>query len=100
VVDGLRGDHRFYQGGAAGRGDELAIPSGELVYAFVLKMLEVPSLQAPNGERKPKVPKREGSDGGRDVRENVIQVEIGATYRDDRAFLQVGAKTRDLTKVM
>jgi hypothetical protein len=42
VVNGLGGQNRLDEGNSTGHVDELAIPSGNLAGAFVLKVLEIP----------------------------------------------------------
>jgi hypothetical protein len=60
VVDGLGGQNRLDEGNSTGHVDELAIPSGNLAGAFVLKVLEIPSPKAPNRKGEAKVTQREG----------------------------------------
>jgi hypothetical protein len=62
--------------------------------------LEVPSPEAPNRKRKPKVPQRESSTGSRDAIKDIIKVNAITPYWNHGALGEVSAKAGHFTKAM
>jgi hypothetical protein len=62
--------------------------------------LEVPSPEAPNRKREPKVPQWESPAGSRDAVENIIEVNAITSYWNHGALGEVSAKTGHNTKAM
>jgi hypothetical protein len=91
VVDCLRGQNRPNKLDTAGHVDKLPIPCWKLPDTFILKELEVPSLEAPNRERKPKVPQGKSPTGCRDAVKDIIEVNVITSYWNNGALGEVSA---------
>ena len=74
------------------------IPGDQFSSCLVLEVLEVNFLQSPNREREAQVFDREKRPGRRDTAENAHKIQVGASNGNDRAFVEVGAKARDVSK--
>jgi hypothetical protein len=100
VVDTLRGQNGFDEFNSPGHINQLPIPSRKPPGAFVFKVLEIPSPEAPNRKWKTKVPQKEGSPSLWHALEDILKIKVVTSNRDHRAFTKIGAKAGDLAKVL
>jgi hypothetical protein len=89
MVNGLRGDDRLHQGGTAGCGDKLPIPSWQISGALILKVEEVRPFEASNRKRQSKVSKGKGRASSRDALKNVIEIQSAATDGNHTTLLKI-----------
>jgi hypothetical protein len=96
----LGSQNRLHKRRSTGHVDKLTIPSWKLPGAFVLKVLEVPSSEAPNQKGEPMVSQREGCTGHRDPLKDIIKVNSTTPNRDHGALREVCAKTGNFPKAL
>jgi hypothetical protein len=85
----LRSNDGIDKRGPTGRGDVFPIPSGKLPGTFILKVLDVSPLEAPNRKGEAKIPNWEGLSFRRDSMKDVLEVKVGTSNGYHRGFEEV-----------